>query len=461
MIRGRGSPQNGRGKIGRVVLPGGTSPQHPFAGNTPRGRGAGPAGGGRSPGRSDPAERSGSPSDDDGSTEGVRSGNGSGARRSAPVGRGPGSIESTGEETTELATSDARASVATEEAATDEAVIEKSATDEVRSGVPVFDEAVFEEAVFDAAVSDEPAPAAPEDLRGARPALVPPQFAGPVVSVLVRPLYVIVPTLVLLVGALAYTAHKAPSYTADARLIVGRQDAPANAIPGYVGATQVLASDYARLVSSQGVESRLATALSLPARDVSGQVSASPIPQSSLISVQATGATAARAVSLANAATQALIDYVNQTVAGSNQSATLLDRYNQAELSLLTAQAKVTSSQTALTLATARRDDAGVLRATSDLNAAQAAVAADQLQVTATGAAYNTAVSNGDAAPLTVVSPAAGAGSNRKSNVEAYGALGLVAGLVLGVLLAMWRANLTLIRSIRRRQRAAFRALPR
>jgi hypothetical protein len=114
-----------------------------------------------------------------------------------------------------------------------------------------------------------------------------------------------------------------------------------------------------------------------------------------------------------------------------------------------------------LTLATARRDDAGILRASSDLNAAQAAVAADQLQVSATGAAYNTAVSNGDAAPLTVVSPAAGAASNRKSNVEAYGALGLVSGLVFGVLLAMWRANLTLIRSIRRRQRAAFRALPR
>lgn len=91
--------------------------------------------------------------------------------------------------------------------------------------------------------------------------------------------------------------------TAEARLVVGQQTIQAQSVPGYALATQQLAATYSRLVGGD------AMATVAPAGVV---LSASPVPDSAIIRVQAVGADAAQVTAAADAAATALVDAVGK-----------------------------------------------------------------------------------------------------------------------------------------------------
>src|SRR5206468_5370899 len=71
---------------------------------------------------------------------------------------------------------------------------------------------------------------------------------APSAAAIARPLLVLLPVLTFLVPSLLVAFAKEPVHTAEARLLVGGFDAQSQAIPGFVSATESLASTFARLV---------------------------------------------------------------------------------------------------------------------------------------------------------------------------------------------------------------------
>lgn len=104
-----------------------------------------------------------------------------------------------------------------------------------------------------------------------------------------------------LLGALLLPLLKTPTVTAESRLVVGDQSLEAQAVPGYVTATQQLATTYARLVSSDGIKA---------AAGNDAVITATPIPESVVIRIDATAATSEQAIHAADIAAQALIEAV-------------------------------------------------------------------------------------------------------------------------------------------------------
>jgi capsular polysaccharide biosynthesis protein len=141
---------------------------------------------------------------------------------------------------------------------------------------------------------------------------------------------------------LTYAIHK-PVYTAEARLVVGDQTLGAFAVPGYTVATQDLAASYARLVDSDAVASQVSKVRAGSSNTVT--VSASPIPESPVVRVEAQSASRTLAVDAANAAGQALISSV-ATLGNTDSTLSVLQRdYNQADSALSSAKAAVAAAE--------------------------------------------------------------------------------------------------------------------
>ncbi len=95
----------------------------------------------------------------------------------------------------------------------------------------------------------------------------------------------------LVAGAVAGYEHP-PSYNATAKLFVGRTSGLAeDEVPGLAAAVQGLAADYARLITATNVVT--ATEANLHDSSLPGTLTASPIPQSSVINVVGSATTEA------------------------------------------------------------------------------------------------------------------------------------------------------------------------
>jgi Capsular polysaccharide biosynthesis protein len=97
---------------------------------------------------------------------------------------------------------------------------------------------------------------------------------------------VIIPTLLLVGAAIALGTTRAPNYTAETRLTVGRLDVSSQAVPGVVAANQSLAATYSRLVTAEGVVDPVAVRLGLSSGSVARALRASPIPESPIIRLE-------------------------------------------------------------------------------------------------------------------------------------------------------------------------------
>jgi uncharacterized protein involved in exopolysaccharide biosynthesis len=264
-------------------------------------------------------------------------------------------------------------------------------------------------------------------------------------------------------GGVAY--QRAPVWKAQTRLIVGTTVNLTNpsATPGLAAAEIQIASNYSRLIGtatvSDGVRMRLG-------HGAAGSLTATPVPQSALILVSATGSTQRDATALATAGQAALVDAVNvvnqQTVAAntalSNQYQTAsnqlakdtvdLDNLQQQQsllqsqinslqssINSLTSSSYSTSSRTRTLQSEIAANQQQIATLTPQLIAATSAVNVDKLKSqtleTQYAASYNPNLIAEDA--VTPLGSAAPEGSNRKSNLEIGLLAGGVGGLVLGI----------------------------
>jgi capsular polysaccharide biosynthesis protein len=281
------------------------------------------------------------------------------------------------------------------------------------------------------------------------------------VAVLRYPFLFSIIVLVVTAAAGAAAIAKTPTSTAEARLLIGKVDAEARAVPGFTQATQQLASIYARVVPTNAVLKPAAAAAKVPLAVAHAEVSGSPIAESSIVRVEVKDTNERRAVRLADAAANALSKYVSTlnnvdpySTPEYKQYADAANALAQAQVALktwqdvfdqlnnpLSPQAVLAGPGLGPALENAR---AQLVAATSQ--ALQAKFRSDQLAT----AFQNATRGVGDTTPARVIAPAASTGSNRTSNLELGLLVGVVGGVLLAVAVVTLRANVRYLRAFRR-----------
>jgi uncharacterized protein involved in exopolysaccharide biosynthesis len=258
-----------------------------------------------------------------------------------------------------------------------------------------------------------------------------------------RPFLALLPVLIVLMTALAFGLTRTPVYTASAQILVGRIDVEASAVPGFVEANQRLAATYARLVGTSVIAERVSGAVGLPPKDVRGRLSGSPIPESSIIQVEATGSSSADAVELASAAAEQLISYVVQSNENPARQQQLLDAYGAAAVEQRAAESARDAAQGALASAQgAEASPTVVADRRTALNNAQAALDEANLRATTAESAYRDSQRGAvDRGALQIITRAESAGNDRRSRLQLAVVGSLLLGGTIGVALASLREN--------------------
>jgi uncharacterized protein involved in exopolysaccharide biosynthesis len=247
--------------------------------------------------------------------------------------------------------------------------------------------------------------------------------------------WVVLISVVLFVAAGAGLALlRTPTYTATARLAVGRIDITSpGALSGYAIATESLATGYSRTVTALAVARPVSAKTGISIKDVQGHVTATPVPESPVFRVEGTAPDPDQAKALANYSSQALIHYAAQLNQNNPDTNRLYRQYKAAFL-----QRKLAKQQ--LNIA---RADAGIRpipKAEEEVDSARSEVEAASLRVDAFGKAYTASVQSQVATQLIqVISPATEASSDRRSTFMIFTFIGLVIGLLVGAAVAFMR----------------------
>ncbi len=240
----------------------------------------------------------------------------------------------------------------------------------------------------------------------------------------------------VLLGA-AFGFVRSPTYSAEERLVVGKTAQLSNlaSVPGLDVAGESLASSYSRLVNTDEVQAATAKKLG---GVLNGSISASPIPDSPIVRLDATAPSQEHALAVAKAASAALVDAVEKLNRQQNQSAkAILAKFNAANAIVIASQAQLNRLQASLP---AQPNDGArdVVQGQIDAEQAKhdtAKVEADALADAYAGVYQPTEINS------QIIQPAGGptaTGSNRRSTLEAGVLIGLVAGGLLGLGLAVW-----------------------
>jgi len=236
-----------------------------------------------------------------------------------------------------------------------------------------------------------------------------------------------------LVGAGVGAALPA-SYTAESRIAVGSNDLVALSIPGYAYAAGELAASTARYVDNSQALGALAPVLGEDADQIT-DVTASPIPQSNIIRVEVT----AGSEDVATRGTAALTDYLIEQSSRVNSASDvdqLLGQYAElsrevAEVSAARDRAVAAVEQRSAVVSPSAEQQAALVDLEARLSVLQARQGALQAQ-------YENAVTSDDLSyQLVTVAEAAPSFDNSTSQVQRYGLLGLVAGLLAALLAAV------------------------
>lgn len=222
-----------------------------------------------------------------------------------------------------------------------------------------------------------------------------------------------------------------PTYTASATLQVGQVNPNSPGFLGYVQSASSLATAFSRSIAAAPVLGTIERKLALAPPAATPRLSAEPIPLAPAFRVIATGPSEASAIRLANTAAGAVIVYENRSNSSNPQARSLLDDYRAASLELRQAEAQLAE------LGSGGESSTEVLEAEARKSAAQ-------VKLRGISTAYVAAVAS--QAPreglVSLVAGATSADSDRKSKIQLYCFLGLLAGLVAGCGAAVLRERL-------------------
>ncbi|MBA2348672.1 MAG: hypothetical protein H0V81_10295 [Solirubrobacterales bacterium] len=266
-----------------------------------------------------------------------------------------------------------------------------------------------------------------------------PVFVGPLESGLRHPAIALIPVILLVAAAVAVGLLREPEYTSQARVSVGRVDVPAYTLQGVVVGNSTLAAGYARAISAQPVVATAARETRLTEPEARSRLSASPVPGSTLIRVDAEGDSEAAAIQLANAGAKGLIAYIEQIELAQQQTG-LLAEYRQSRDLVDEARRRFARLQES-----DEKDTARVRQARVDLELARLRTSGLKTRVR-----FDTAGETGLNNVLQLLAPAVEADSDRSSILQRLILIAVAAGAVLGAGLSLVRAN----RGLRRLRRA-------
>jgi uncharacterized protein involved in exopolysaccharide biosynthesis len=262
-----------------------------------------------------------------------------------------------------------------------------------------------------------------------------PEFdpGGVISAVMLYPFTVVICALVLCGAGVLVGFTRDPTYTASSELLVGNLSiGDPSAIPGAVGAAQALAGVYARLLDANDVQHDIAAKT---AGDEPVSISASPVIESPLIEITAMSKSEDAAIGAANAAGGSLSAYVNDLRSPGGQTTQIVKQYREAQL-------RYQEKLEAFNQLKAQSGPNPTESEQQQINEASADVQAAKLKRASIAALYSRGQNIKASQPnLDLYERAFVASNDRGSKMQFAGALGLVAGLLLGAALATFRAN--------------------
>ena len=268
----------------------------------------------------------------------------------------------------------------------------------------------------------------------ARPSSDPPR---PTVAQAVRRHWVVTALAPLVLVGLAVTiAFQRPeTYTAQARLNAGPVGASPQTYSGVAEASQALAGTYSRVVDAQAVIEPVAERLRLSPPEVASRIKASPIPDSSLILIEADGPSERSALELANQTGDSLIRYAITLTQRNEDGAQLLAEFTRTSRSLQRLVSKRTRLRT-------RAEGQPLLTDEAELGRIEADVEALRLKLRTLSTLYQTSQQGkASSRSIEVLSPAVQAESDRIAVLQGLVFIALVAGAASGVALAVLRSR--------------------
>jgi len=247
---------------------------------------------------------------------------------------------------------------------------------------------------------------------------------SPFEAVLAHPLLTLLPVIVLAAAAAFAGLQREPVFTSEAKLGVGALAPGGGDASGTTEANEQLAATYSRAIGSADVVRPVARKLRLPRGEVKSRLSSTPIADSPLFTVEATGSSAREAERLAGTTTGSMITFVGKLAGTRGGDRSELDRYREAQIAALEAEDAVEEAE------------GGAAEAR-----AEAALETANLRVRALRAAFvERTRTTGGGTPVRVVNGADGASDDRIRKLRLFVVSGVLAGLVLGVALATLRA---------------------
>jgi capsular polysaccharide biosynthesis protein len=256
--------------------------------------------------------------------------------------------------------------------------------------------------------------------------------------------------LMLLLGILLAVAggvlasQRKPTYEAETRLTIANVDFATRSVPGFTQALETLASSYSQAVTNDAVVQPLAKRFDLGPAEIADRLSATPVPNSSVFAIHATGPDPKAAVDLATAAAEQTTTYVRSLDASDGQRKQALADFRAASRSAARIQETIDQM-------TADRAG-GKTVSSSRLVAERERLASAQLRADVARSQYTEldAAPSAEARTISVLAPARSATSDKRTYQERFALIGAVAGIALGFVIAA-----LLARRPRRRAAAA------
>ena len=259
---------------------------------------------------------------------------------------------------------------------------------------------------------------------------------GPLEAVRRHKILFALPILLLVGLAVAYSVQREPIYTAEARQTIGRVDVSApGALAGFQSATRALASSYSRAIVAPAVVNPVAKAVGTSPAEIRDRLSATPIPESSVIAIKATGSSKRQAIAIASLGAKSLEAYVARLNRSNPNADRLFREFKRAALR----QSELRDELAQLRRSIGANPDAAERER---INRLEGRVQSAELTVAVSRENYAVSRrSESNVSILQTISLPQSATNDSSSSGQLALFIGLGAGVLVGIALASLRAN--------------------